>query len=153
VVWGVRSVPGLNINQINLTSNQMKQVLSILALCLALNSFSQTTGLEIIEDCTDLSGNCYIYPNKELIVANAAKDKGFKISADFKRKGTEGNLHLTGLLGTLVNIGGCCEKNELIFLFEDGSKMTLVSWNKFNCEGNAWYSIDAEEAEQLATKK
>ena len=130
----------------------MKKILSIFALCCCLTSFAQD-GRYIIEDCTDLGGKCYIFPSENLIVTNAEKNKGFTISADFRRKGTEGNLHMTGLLCQLVNIGTCCEKNELIFLFEDGSKMTLVSWNKWNCEGNAWYNLDEAQREELATKK
>lgn len=130
----------------------MKKILSILAICFSINTYAQDA-LHIIEDCTDLSGKCYIYPSQNFIVTNAEKNKGFTINVDFKRKGTEGNLHFSGLLCQLVDIGTCCEKNELIFLFEDGSKMTLISWNKWNCEGNAWYHVNETQAEELATKK
>lgn len=129
----------------------MKKVFISLSIIAA--SLTATAQLHIIEDSSDLGGKVYIYPSENLIVTNKEKNKGFTLSADFKRKGTEGNLHLTGIIGQLVNIGSCCEKNELIFMFEDSTKMTLVSWNKWNCEGNAFYNLDGEQAEILASKK
>lgn len=129
----------------------MKQIfisLSIIAVSLTANA-----QLHIIEDASDLGGKVYIYPSETIILTNAEKSKGFTLSASLERKGTEGNLHLTGLIGQLVNIGTCCEKNQLILMFEDSTKMTLVSWNKWNCEGNAFYRLDGEQAEILGSKK
>jgi len=127
----------------------MKKFLISIAMVASLTATAQ---LHIIEDVSDLGGKVYIYPSENLIITNTAKDKGFTLSADFKRKGTEGDLHLTGMIGQLVNIGTCCEKNELILMFTDSTKMTLVSWNKWNCEGNAFYRVDGEQAEILASK-
>lgn len=129
----------------------MKKIFISLSIIAA--SLMSNAQLHIIEDASDLGGKVYIYPSENLIVTNKEKNKGFTLSADFKRKGTEGDLHLTGIIGQLVNIGTCCEKNELILMFEDSTKMTLVSWNKWNCEGNAFYSLDGEQAEILGSKK
>ena len=115
-------------------------------------SLTATAQLHIIEDMSDLGGKVYLYPSENLIVTNKEKSKGFTMSADFKRKGTEGDIHLTGMIAQLVNIGTCCEKNELILMFADSTKMSFVSWNKWNCEGNAYYTFDSEEAEIIASK-
>jgi hypothetical protein len=130
----------------------MKKILSIFALFSCLSSFSQAD-LHIIEDCTDLSGKCYIYASHTFVIANAEKNKGFKIDADFRRNKDTQALEVTGFLCKLVNIGTCSEKNELILLFEDDSKFTIYSWNKWNCDGDAWYYLSKSQVETLATKK
>jgi hypothetical protein len=130
----------------------MKKIFLVFALFSCLSSFSQKD-LRIIEDCTDLSGKCYIYASHTFVIANAEKDKGFKLDADFKRNEETQALEVTGFLCKLVNIGTCSEKNELILLFEDGSKFTIYSWNKWNCDGDAWYYLNKAQVETLATKK
>lgn len=115
-------------------------------------SLTATSQLHIIEDASDLGGAVYFYPSESLIIDNESKNKGFTLSPNFRRKGTEGDIHVTGMIGQLVNIGTCCEKNQLILMFSDSTKMTLVSWNKWNCEGNAWYNLDEEQAEIIASK-
>lgn len=127
----------------------MKKMFFLLALA---STMTATAQLKLTEDCTDLSGECYIYSNTSLVIANSAKSKGFKIMPDIERT-SDSTLALNGLLVTLVNIGTCCENNELIFLFADSTKMTLVSWNDWNCEGNAWYDLNADQVNQLNTKQ
>ena len=39
----------------------------------------------------------------------------------------------------------------MIILFKDGSKITLTSWNKFNCDGDAYFSLNAEQRLSLST--
>jgi hypothetical protein len=53
----------------------------------------------------------------------------------------------------MVNIGNCVENNTLIIMFEDTSKIFLTSWNKFNCEGNAWFKLEESDIKMLSTKK
>jgi hypothetical protein len=132
-----------------INQTQMKKIFFLLAIVCSVNTVAQ---LKFTEDCTDLSGDCYIYPNYSLVVANSAKSKGFKIMPDVRRT-TDSTIALNGLIVTLVNIGTCCEKNELIFLFADSTKMTVTSWNDFNCEGNAYYELSSDQANQLLTKE
>ena len=51
---------------------------------------------------------------------------------------------------TAIGLGNCCENNKLIILFEDGSKINLVSWNDFDCEGNAYFSLTDTQKNKLA---
>lgn len=107
--------------------------------------------LQIIGDCTDLSGNCLYYVDEQVIIANKEKDKGFKYSPSVDMK--NGALECGGILTTMVNIGNCVENNTLIFLLDDGSKVMLKSWNKFNCDGDAWFNISKDEMNLLREHK
>ena len=48
---------------------------------------------------------------------------------------------------------GCVENMEMIILFEDGSKMTRKSLNKFNCDGNSYFLLNEKSVDELSTKE
>jgi hypothetical protein len=126
----------------------MKKTLLILtAVVCAFAAKSQT----IIGDCTDLSGDCLYYVSENIIVTNAEKSKGFTFHPSCEMK--NGQLACSGIIAQLVNVGSCCEKNTLIILLDDGSKVMLTSWNKFNCEGNAYFNITRDEMQLLREHK
>jgi len=52
-----------------------------------------------------------------------------------------------------VNIGSCDQNDSLIFLFDDETKITITSWNKFNCDGKAYFSLTDNEYDMLKSKK
>ncbi len=56
--------------------------------------------------------------------------------------------------GLAVEVFGwsCVEEVKLTIQFEDKSKIAIVSWNDFNCKGNAWYKFSKKEMDQLKTK-
>jgi hypothetical protein len=41
---------------------------------------------------------------------------------------------------------------KIYFLFEDESKFEVTNWNKFNCEGNAWFRVSKSNIEDLGKK-
>ena len=65
----------------------------------------------------------------------------------FIRDGKKGNLikpgtfylKVLGLKSSCVDTG-----STLDIIFEDGSKTQLVSWKKFNCDGENYFSIDSK---------
>lgn len=124
-----------------------KIYLMVVALFCSVTTKAQT----IIGDCTDLSGNCYYYVKENIIVTNSEKSKGFTFSpsVDMKNK----NLVCDGIIASMVNIGGCCENNTMIMLLADSSTITLKSWNKFNCKGDAFFNLTKDEAQLLRTHK
>jgi hypothetical protein len=136
---------------LNKTQLKKKTMKKLLGLLISITSITSAAQLHIIEDCTDLSGKCYIFPSENLIVANSSKTKGFSIAPSMERN-SEGKVAIDGLMVTMVGIGTCCENNELIFLFADSTKMTLTSWNDWNCEGNAWYNLSDKQVTELSTK-
>lgn len=126
----------------------MKKTFLILATLFgSVTSKSQT----IIGDCTDLSGKCWYYVNEKIIVSNSEKTKGFTFSPSVDMKNDK--LVCDGIIASMVNIGACCENNTMILLLEDSIKITLKSWNKFNCEGNAYFHLTAFECRQLREHK
>jgi hypothetical protein len=130
----------------------MKKLLLNFVLLISLSAFSQTTTPFVIEHCKDkMTDKEYYFPEKKLICANAEKTKGFTISPNFRAK--NGTLVNAGFICKNVNIGSCDENDSLIFLFEDDTKMTLTSWNKFNCEGNAYFDFNDNQLKDLSTKK
>jgi hypothetical protein len=52
-----------------------------------------------------------------------------------------------------VNIGNCNENDKLILMLDDSTKLSLVSWNKFNCEGNAWFTVRESDVNRLGSHK
>lgn len=127
-----------------------KTIISALAL-LSITAYSQTSKPYVIEHCIDrMTDKEYYLPSKKLICSNLEKTKGFTINPNFKR--VENNLQENGLILKNVNIGNCDENDQLIFLFDDDSKITLKSWNKFNCDGNAYFDLSNEDFNSLNSK-
>jgi hypothetical protein len=128
----------------------MKKI--IIALFVVTSSFAQTTAPFVIEHCVDkMTDKEYYFTKRKLVCSNDSKTKGFTISPDFRSTG--GSYINSGFMCKNVNIGNCNENDELIILFDDNSKITLTSWNKFNCEGNVYFNFSEEELAQLSTKK
>jgi hypothetical protein len=130
----------------------MKKLLLSFALLISLSAFSQTTNPFIIEHCKDkMTDKEYYFPQRKLICANPEKTKGFTVTPNFEEK--NGEIIYDGFMCKNVNIGSCDENDTLIILFEDESKITLTSWNKFNCDGNAYFYFNESELKDLSTKK
>ncbi len=101
---------------------------------------------KMVDEMTD---KVYYYFNEGLVYTNGGE--GFRVSVSIE--GTDDNsIKGTGLSAKVVGLK-CVEKVKLYFLFVDGTKMELESWNKFNCEGNAWYSLNNKQATLLSSKR
>jgi hypothetical protein len=130
----------------------MKKLLLNLVLLISLSAFSQTTIPFVIEHCKDkMTDKEYYFTQKKLICANLEKTKGFTITPNFKAE--KGSYKNNGFMCKNVNIGSCDENDSLIILFEDDTKITLNSWNKFNCEGNAYFDFTESQLTDLSIKK
>jgi hypothetical protein len=128
----------------------MKKI--IIALLVVTSSFAQTTAPFVIEHCVDkMTDKEYYFTKRKLVCSNDSKTRGFTISPDFR---PDGNSFInSGFICKNVNIGTCDENDELIILFDDDSKITLTSWNKFNCDGNAYFRLSDEDLVDLSIKK
>lgn len=100
---------------------------------------------KIVDDMTD---NVYYLPSRMLVVYDEDRKSAVKIDIAITER-----LTPSGLIGKLVNLGNCSEKDELIIMFRDSSKMKVVSWNKFNCEGTAYFSPLGDDWTKLRTMK
>lgn len=104
--------------------------------------------LIVISSKDEMTDKISYFPSSKIVCANEDKSIGFSLSAII-----ESNLSINDLKVKMVNIGSCVEKNEMIILFADDTKLTLKSWNDFNCKGDAWFTISKKDVEQLSTKK
>jgi len=130
----------------------MKKLLLNLVLLVSLSTFSQTPTAFVIEHCKDkMTDKEYYFAQRKLICANPEKTKGFTVIPNFKAD--NGQMVNNGFMCKNVNIGSCDENDTLIILFEDETKITLTSWNKFNCEGNAYFDFTDSQLKDLSTKK
>jgi hypothetical protein len=130
----------------------MKKLLLNLVLLISLSAFSQTTTPYVIEHCKDkMTDKEYYFAQRKLICANPEKTKGFTVTPNFKAD--KGGMKNGGFMCKNVNIGSCDENDSLIILFEDDTKITLTAWNKFNCEGNAYFDFSESQLKDLSTKK
>ena len=120
-----------------------KTILSVTAL-LTFSAYSQTSKPFLIEHCIDkMTDKEYFLSTKNLVGANTQKTQGFSITPHFKS--VDGKMYQSGLILKNIGIGNCDEKDSLIFLFEDGTKITITSWNKFNCEGKAYFDLTEDD--------
>ena len=124
----------------------MKKTILIFAIALgAINLYAQdSTFMYYFSD--ELESVTYYMPSSDLIIANSAKTEGAKIGFHLTYEG-----EFSFLTATLIGLGNCNEKDKMIILFEDGSKITLTSWNKFNCDGDAYFNLNDKQKEKLST--
>jgi len=124
----------------------MKKVILILAIALgAINLHAQDSTF-IYYFVDELEDKTYHMPSSDLIVANSEKTEGAKISFHLTDEG-----EFSFLTANIVGLGNCYEKNKMIVLFKDGSKINLVSWNDFNCDGKAYFNLNAAQKQKLST--
>lgn len=93
----------------------------------------------------------YFVPSKPLICLENSK-RGFAIHVSLKRKG-KNNVVYSGYTIKSMGIGNCLEHDEVIILFEDGTKYSEKSWNDFNCNGNSYYDINGNDFDDIKSKK
>jgi hypothetical protein len=126
----------------------MKKVFIAMAMALPFLSLSQQC---IVKDCDDMTDKCTYYPRHNMILANDEKTKGFTLDARIVEKA--GQLSVADIMVLSVNIGSCNENDKLILMLSDSTKLSLTSWNKFNCEGNAWFSLRESDINRLGSNK
>jgi hypothetical protein len=128
-----------------------KTIISALAL-FTFSAYSQIEKQFVIEHCIDkMTDREYFLSTKNFVCANTQKTQGFVITNSFK--GVDGKLEQNGFILKNIGIGNCDENDELIFLFDDESKITITSWNKFNCDGKAYFNLRDSEYDLLKSKK
>lgn len=98
---------------------------------------------KIVDDMTDQ----VIYAaSSPLTLSNNEKTIGINLDP-FLDEGPR----FSEILCTMVGLGACNERSDLIVMFEDSSKVTIRSWNKYNCKGIAYFAIGSHD--KFATKR
>lgn len=125
-----------------------KGVLVVLLNILAFTAFSQITIEKEVDEMTD---EVSYVASERFYVANEAKTQGFAIDVMLGVK--DSIIYSKGWIVTTANLGGCNEDNEMIILFEDGSKINLESFNKFNCDEVAFFMLSLDQEFSIANKR
>jgi hypothetical protein len=100
---------------------------------------------EILEAVDKMTDKHYYRMNQFFLLEK--DQKSIMIEISIGKNGT-----YQGLAVYYKNIGGCNEKNKLIFLFEDKSKISLHSWNDFNCNEYSYFDLRGKELANLQKK-
>lgn len=101
--------------------------------------------LIMLRGTDEMTGKIYLYPSRKLVCKTEDSQKAvviWPLISDIWKP----TMFVKG-------IGfGCVEKAVVIFLFEDGSRLDMTSWNQFNCDGRLLYLLDAEDWAILANR-
>ena len=92
----------------------------------------------------------YFLSSKNFVGTNTQKTQAFVITPSFKS--VDGKMVQNGFILKNIGIGNCDEKDNLIFLFEDNTKLEISMWNKFNCEGKAYFNLSESDLDLLKSK-
>ena len=118
-----------------------------------LNSNAQKDSVFINEQKDEMTDKVFYFPSEQLVCRNPEnKKQGFAITF-FVGKTKKGVLEALEVKIKSVGIGNCDEKDEVIFLLEDETKIKVTMWNDFNCDGKVWCKMSDADKELLATKK
>jgi hypothetical protein len=126
----------------------MKKLLLISMLFIGINLFAQENiKLKYYKDV--MTEKEYVFSNEKILCLENP-EKGFMLSIlyDFKK----GKVKYSGIKVFSHSIGSCLEHDKLIFLFEDDSKMELMSWNDFNCEGRSYFDFNGDRLIKLTKR-
>ncbi len=121
-----------------------KLTLTSLALTINLFAFSQVTIIKNVDDMTDKT--TYL-PSERFMAANETLTVGCALDMVIDEK--DGVLSSEMIAVKIVGLGLCNENNTIIVLFDNGEKFSIKSWNKFNCKGNAYFTLSNENIEML----
>lgn len=111
-----------------------KYLESIKDTSIVISNKSENNSIQILHAVDKMTDENYYSINNPLNFIKGDKKLMIKPMIDKK-----GNYNV--LLVVTKNVGTCNQKNKLIFLFEDGSKYSLDSWNEFNCKGTSYFDL------------
>ena len=127
----------------------MKKLSTILiTLLLTAAAAAQVTIVKEVDDMTD---EISYSPSERFFVANDAKTEGFAIDAMLDVE--DGMIYVQGWVVITASLGDCNEDNQMIVLFEDDTRITLNSFNDFNCDEVAFFALNLEQEAYIATKR
>ena len=123
----------------------MKKLIFTLTMIL---TFNLSNAQKITKFVDEMSEEVYWY-DSGIILTTEDGERGIKLNWNFDSKSID--KPIVKSIGARVVGFSCLEDSKLIFLFEDGQKFTIKSWNKFNCDGNAWFNLSSEQKRLLST--
>ncbi len=104
-----------------------------------------------LQICTDSATNKQIVKGSKPLVCSKGGRRSFQIDISWKIKNNV--ITYNGLIVKSSNMGGCMEKDELLFLFSDNTSFTLKAWNEPNCDGVSLFDLEGTENKKYSNKK
>ncbi|MCX6310524.1 MAG: hypothetical protein NT084_02700 [Bacteroidetes bacterium] len=130
-----------------------KSILFSIFLFMGLGAFAQKKdSVCVYRQVDDMSDKVYYFPSRKIVCVSDDKQQAFSVSI-FINCDSDSNLYMNDFCVKMVGIGSCVENNEIIILFEDGTKIKATSWNDFNCDGDAWIKVSKDDINSLKTKR
>lgn len=111
---------------------------------MALSSFAQVKIEKSIDEMTDETS---YYVSEKFFAANTELTKGCAIHMIIDVKNDVKTSDFMAI--KMVGLESCNKNNTLIILFDNGEKINLTSWNKFNCKGNAYFTLSRANVDML----
>ena len=130
---------------------KIKTITILAAILLANLCYSQKDSVYISKLVDDMSDKISYFPSRKMMCSDDDSKAAFAVSVFMKHQ--DDQLRVVNLSIRSTGIGSCLEKDVLIIMFEDDSKINLVSWNDFNCKGNSWFNVSGSDIEKLSTLK
>lgn len=123
----------------------MKKIVLIVGILVV--GFNSKAQVKIEKSVDEMTDKVSYFPSERFLATNKEKNKGCALDMVIDEK--NGKLTSEFIAAQMVGLESCNENNTLIILFENGEKFTLNSWNKFNCKGNAYFSLSKNQIELL----
>ncbi len=124
----------------------MKYIFACLLFVISLFCSSQPITIKKHKDV--INGHEWYTASRSLKLANSDNTKGYYLDLSINVD-LETNIIRCDMWG----LGRCSEKNSLIIMFSDSSKIRINSPDKFECQGRCYFDIDKNDEEQLSKKK
>lgn len=120
----------------------MKYLFMVMALLFTTTTFAQDYEFELVKD--DMSGKTY-YIADPLIKVDEDSNKGLRLELFYNpNTGKASSLYVKHL-----GLSNCSDEDQLIIMFEDGSRIFKRSYYSFNCEGKAMFHLTKKEVKKL----
>ena len=127
----------------------MKKLITSLLLLISLSVFSQQDNYKLLYYKDIMTDKEYVFSREKIQCFEDVK-KGFIVGISWKYD--KNKIIYSGLTVVSAGIGACVEKDDLIILFEDDTKISLKSWNDFNCKGRSYFDLYGTELNNLTKK-
>lgn len=101
----------------------------------------ETDSVFVVKKVDKLAGTSTLEANEHLRLDDM-KGKTIVISPAIEQ---------TNIIVMTFGTEGCNERDKMIILFDNGEKLNLTSWNKFNCNATGYYKLSKKDLKLIKT--
>ena len=123
----------------------MKKILFASLMLMQVFAYGQHKEVTIVKETDDMTGEVSIMPSRKIVLLNDSKTVGFSVLAFISK-----DMQLEHIAVMSAGLGTCVDKVEMIMLLEGDNRIVKKAWNKFNCEGNSYFSLNKGDIELLS---